>query len=282
MRKIKDWLTDNILSLLTIIGPSMTAGLPAIIGYISKSFNPLSITLIIIIIIFSCAIIVKTIWNITSYKSYQYPWFKIRKNYNYEVIEKKIIYQRTPEDVLKYSRYMNIKACSNRITHVLDKYIWTGNMPNTIKITPSKGIMDIENKSRIGIWRYFTMELDNHINRGETKELEYTWPDINSCTNSSPFFSVSTDDPTKKIVLSLELGEDYAEQEIICEEFRAIDADFPINYRKEKLNQKGVYEWTIEKRKIKRFRQYRIRWSWIKGQQAAEMEQAVEMKQEDI
>lgn len=280
MQKIKEWLISNILNILIIIVPAITASVPIIVGYVSNSLSYLSIILIIILMIFSGTLIIKTIWNITSYKSYKYPWFKIRNNYNYVVIEKKIKYRRTSNDVLQYSRYMNIKACSNRISYVFDKYIWTGNMPDKIKIEPLKGIINIENKSRIGIWRYFMIELDNHINKGETKELEYKWPDIDSCSKSSPFFSVSTDDPTKKIILSLELGEEYANQEIICEEFRAIDADYPISVKREKLDEKGIYEWKIEKHRIKRFRQYRIRWSWTRGQQAAEMIQAVEMKRD--
>lgn len=280
MQKIKDWLINNILTILTIVVPGIVTCVPRIRRFISQKFDPLSIILIVIIVILVEIIIIKTIWNFTSYKSYRYPWLKIRNNYNYIVIEKRITYKRTINDVLQYSRYMNIKACSNRITHVFDKYIWTGKAPNGIKINPLNGIINIENMSRIGIWRYFMMELDNHMNRGDTKELEYRWPDIDCCSHSSPFFSVSTDDPTKKISLILELGEKYAGQEIICEEFRAIDADFPISVRKEKLGNNGNYEWTIEKHKIKRFRQYRIRWSWTVGQQAAEMEQAVKMEQE--
>ena len=271
LQKVKDWLINNILTILTIIFPIITATLPIIIGFISNSMNLLSITLITFIIIFSIIMIIKNIWNITSYKSYHYPWLKIRNNYNYEVIEKKITYKRTANDVLQYSRYMNIKACSNRVNYVFDKYIWTGNNTDVLKIELSKGIINIENKSRIGIWRYFMMELDNHINKGETKELAYKWPNINCCSKSSPFFSVSTDDPTKKIILSLELGEQYAGQEIVCEEFRAIEADFPIATETHHLNDKGIYEWEIKKPKIKRFRQYRIRWAWTVGQQAAEM-----------
>lgn len=279
-QKIKKWFFDNILTILTIMFPIITSTLPIVIGFVSNSLSLLSICLIIFIILFSVMFFIKTIWNIVSYKSYHYPWLKIRNNYNYEIIEKKIKYKRTSNDILKYSRYMNIKANSNRISYIFDKYIWTGDISDTIKIESIKGIGNIENKSRIGIWRYFMVELDNHINKGETKELEYKWPDINSCSKSSPFFSISTDDPTKKIVLSLELGEEYANQEIICEEFRAIDADFPINTKTEKLDEKGIFEWKIEKHKIKRFRQYRIRWSWKAGQSPAEMEQAVGIKEE--
>lgn len=271
-QKIKEWLINNILTILIIIFPIITTSLSILVGYIYKSLNWLNIVLIIIVILVSIVFIIKTIWNLISYKSYYYPWLKIRKNYNYEIIEKKIIYKRTSNDVLQYSRHMTIKSCSNRLSYIFDKYIWTGLQSKPIEITPLKGIINIESKSRIGIWRYFMIELDNHINNGATKELSYKWPEIECCSKSSPFFSVSTDDPTKKIVLSLELGEEYANQEIVCEEFRAIDADYPISIKRANLNDKGVYEWIIKKPKIKRFRQYRIRWSWTKGQRAAEME----------
>ncbi|MCM1236770.1 MAG: hypothetical protein NC489_42380 [Ruminococcus flavefaciens] len=272
-QKTKAWLANNILTIMTIIFPTIATGLSIVLGFVTESLNSLDIVLIIIVTIFSVSIIFKTIWNIVSYKSYHYPWRKIRNNYNYEIIERKITYTRTPKDVLQYSRYMNIKACSNHINYIIDKYFWTGNIPDTINIEPSKGISNIENKSRIGIWRYFMMELDNHINRGDTKEIEYKWPDIEACSQSSPFFSVSTDSPTKKITLSLNLGKEYANQEIVCEEFTAIDADYPIKVQSAQLDDNGIYTWIIQKQKIKRFRQYRIRWSWTRGQQAVEIEQ---------
>lgn len=271
LQKIKEWILNNILTILTIVVPGVGSIYATIAGHISGKLTLLDFALILALLIILITLAIKTAWNKISFKSYRYPWLKIRTAYNYIVTEKTITYKRNANDILRFSRTMKIKCCSNRINYALDKYIWTGIQPNQVEIKPTEGIAHIREKSRIGIWRYIVLELDNHMGKGDKKTLSYEWPDIPQCSKSSPFFSTSTDEPTQKIFLKLELGEEYANQEIICEEFRAIESDYPIYTEKRNLDERGSYTWEISPYKIKRFRHYRIRWSWKKGQPAAEI-----------
>lgn len=269
--KIKIWILNNLLSILKLVVPSIVSVGSIVACRILELLTWIEFFLLMALIIVFILIGVKMLWNSLSYKSYHYPWSKINTAYNYIVLEKNIVYKREKDDTLQYSREMIIQGCSNRVDYAYDKYIWTGVQANNIKIKPIKGIANIKHKSRIGIWNYFVMELNNHMEKGDVRELLYKWPDVQQCTKSSPFFSTSTDEPTKKIVLLLDLGEEYAEQEIVCEEFRAIESDYPIYVKRDRLDERGVYKWEIPSYKVKRFRHYRIRWSWNKGQPAAEI-----------
>lgn len=272
LQKIKELILNNLFSILTIIIPLIGSIVATIIGKIYGIITWYDFVLILVLLLLLILFGVKIAWNAISYKSYRYPWSKIRTAYNYIILEKKITYKRDNNDNLHYTRTMKIKSCSNRVNYAFDKYIWTGIQPTQVDIEPVVGVANIKEKSRIGIWHYFVLELNNHMGKGEEKVLSYKWPDIPLCSKSSPFFSTSTDEPTQKVILSLELGEDYANQEIICEEFRAIESDYPIYIKKETLDDRGSYTWEIPKYKVKRFRHYRIRWSWSKGQPAAEIE----------
>lgn len=269
--KVKEWILNNILTIIEIL-PGLIGICYTTIGDVAETLTEREFYLLLVLLIILVLVAIRAVWNVISYKSYYYPWLKIRTIYNYTVLEKKITYRRDSKDALHYSRTMKIKCCSNLVEYAYDKYIWTGIQPNDVKIIPVNGIAGIKDKSRIGIWHYFEMELNNHMRKGDEREISYKWPNIESCTKSSPFFSTSTDEPTKKIILSLELGEEYANQEIICEEFRAVESDYPMCIEKRKLDERGNYTWEIPWYKVKMFRHYRIRWSWCKGQPATKID----------
>lgn len=269
-QKIKDWLINNALTIFILVGPGVLGFITTIRAYIKGKLTVFDIIMIGLFFVIILALIAKAIWRRIDYRSYYYPWSKILTGYNYTVSRKEITYIRNKDDTLQFSRNMKIKCCNNRLGFILDKYIWTGENASSIKLNPINGITKIEYKNRIGIWNYYVLELSNHIKKGEEREISYKWMNICNCKSSSPFFSTSTDEPTKEIILVLELGEEYANQEIVCEEFRAIESDYPLSIRKDKLDEHGRYRWEISKHKAKRFRYYRIRWSWVKGQNAME------------
>lgn len=240
-------------------------------GFLSKSMSVLDIIVVALLFCTYIILLCRTIWNKKSCKSYRYPRKFLRTSSNYEVLEKTISYSRSENDTLNYSRRMRIKCLSNRLVSILDKYIWTGSAGNTFTIKKVEGVSKIKNESRIGIWQYFEIELQNHMMKNDERVVAYRWPEIPNCSNSSPFFSVSTDEPTKKLSLKLNLGKKYANQKIICEEFRAIESDFCISSKEEKLDDNGSFNWIIPN--VKRFRHYRIRWSWEIGKPAAEIDE---------
>lgn len=267
-KRILKWLADNILSIIGLILP-VAVSTAASFGVCSKyALSNLELGLIIALCTIIIAIIIYVIWNAFSYKSYRYPYRKIRDITTYEILEKKIIYKRTSDDHLQFSRTMEIKSRSNR-TSISDKYIWTGEQNGALKIIPVKGVSAIKEQSKIGIWRYIELELQNHIDKGETRKISYRWKSIEKCRSSSPFFSTSTEEPTKKLSLEVDLGTEYANQEIRCETFRALESDYPISTEVYHLDEQGRYSWNVPR--IKRFRYYRVRWSWERGEPAVEM-----------
>lgn len=275
MERGKDFIINNALTLLLGL-PTIGSGIMAIKTYIEKqTLSELEVFLICILIIVLSVALGKAIWNSTSYKSYYYPWLKVRTMYNYKVLKKVISYERTDDDVLKYKRSLRIQSCANRLESVNDKYIWTGGQSEQLGIVPDKNdagektIKKITPMRKMGTWNYFNMELRNHMTKGEKQTLAYKWLPVYDCRESSPFFSASTDAETKALVLKLSLGKRYANQQIICEEFRAVESDYKISSVVHNLDEQGNYTWEP---KVKRFRHYRIRWSWDVGQPATEIE----------
>ena len=142
---------------------------------------------------------------------------------------------------------------------IIDKYIWTGKSEAKLPYAV-KGIRTIEPDNIIGVWNYFRIIFEDRILKGDCKTIEYAWPTISNCTSSSPFFSSSTDEPTKHLKLILDMGQKYANLPIVLEEARAVESDFEISAQAANLDEHGRYTWDVPR--VKRFRHYRIRWSW--------------------
>ena len=269
-KRVIDWIAGNLLTLILSF-PTIVGFVFSVVAYCQESLSLLEIILIAALLCTFIVIIVRTIWYKYSYKAYHYPRKFLSTSCNYEVLEKTISYSRSENDTLNYSRTMKIKCLSNRLVSISDKYIWTGPSESTFSIIKCEGVSRIKKEPRIGIWQYFEIELQNHLKKNDERNISYKWPVITDCSLSSPFFSVSTDEPTKKLNLKLDLGKKYAEQRIMCEEFRAIESDFCISRIEEKLDENGTFNWVIPK--VKRFRHYRIRWSWEVGKPAAEIDE---------
>lgn len=255
--KFKEWIWNNILTILTILFPIFTYVLSAIRKYNGNQLTVLEWIFIAILTLEMLMIIVNIVWNKSSYRSYYYPNSKIRSNY--DVINKSLYYQVNDNNELTFFRSMTIKSNIDNLQMIYDKFIWTGTGIANIP-TPGLHIQEIKESNRIGIWKYFQIIFDSPISKGEELEIRYEWPVISNCNTSSPFFSTSTEEPTKEIKMILKLGRKYSEREIILEEYRAIEGDNPISKKRVNLDQCGDYIWTIDK--PKRFRYYRIRWEW--------------------
>lgn len=222
-----------------------------------------------ILVIIAVVKLVTCIYNCLSYKSYFYPRKKMRKTFQYEITKKEVVYRRDDNDKLHYERHMTIKSLVHCLSLIYDKYTWTGTQSNNFRLQPVRGLATINPVARIGIWQYSELMLQKTLNRGDSLEILYRWPAISKCTNSSPFFSTSTECPTKELSLSIDLGSEYKGQKILCQEFRSIDADYPLESEEHVLDENGRYTWKIKR--VKLFRYYRIHWSWLKGEPASEI-----------
>lgn len=271
LKRIKDavWIIELIYP-----GGFLVSSYELIKGWIKKSLTSETVIYLSIIIVLTAIITGKMLWDRSCYKSYRYPRKKA-KQYNYTIKKKEITYELDEEKVY-YSRSVDIKSVIGHLSSIQDKYIWTGDQKR-INLEAKSGIADITPKSRLGMWEYIDITLDSPISKGDDKDgIKYSWAPIENYKSSSPFFSITTDLPTKEIKLSLHLGKKYAGQEIVCEEYRSSDSDIVLSSQKQKLDQWGVYEWTISpkrcsKPRIKRFRYYLIRWNWECGEKPVEL-----------
>lgn len=259
MKKVLEWVLNNIIALVDIIG---TIGI-GIYAFITKkqhahNFSVLEIALLVILFLQFFVVVLIVVKNFSSYKSYHYSWFKIKPQCIF--LEKIAIYKRDNNDVLNFKRKAVLKGTKddNRIT---DKFIWTGNNPASIPIK-GKNVQEIrEQKERKGVWKFFDIILDKQLRKGKVREISYNWKPILNCSSSSPFVSQSTEEPTKLLRFEIDLGVAYANKEIILEEYRAIDANVPLNeIEGQKFDDNGKYVWKIKK--PKRFRYYIARWEW--------------------
>lgn len=261
MKQFFGWLANNIFAIIDLLIVLVTG----IYAFVSKwvysyTFSVLEIVLISIILAQFIIYSIFAIRNMFSYSAYHYPWLKIRSQYDY--LKKIVTYKMDDKDCLHFKREAEIKANVD-LRVLLDKFIWTG---SSIAQIPLKGknVQEIrEQKERKGVWKFFDIVLDRQLRRGKSLEISYDWPIISNCSSSSPFVSQSTEEPTKYIRFEIDLGVEYANKEIILEEYRAIDSNAPLNeFEGKKFDNNGRYIWEIKK--PKRFRYYIARWNWNK------------------
>ena len=138
-------------------------------------WTTLEIILLVLIIFESVVVFAKFLWNKISYKSYVYPRSRIVSNYT--VLEKEISYKVNNKGELSFSRKIAIKSNINNLESIFDKFIWTG---SSAAAAPKGGrnIRTIDEQSIIGIWRYIRITLDDHLAKGEEREIFYAWPKI--------------------------------------------------------------------------------------------------------
>jgi len=256
--KFIDWVINNvptiILAIISIAGGSYG-------GYQLKmpivQQNLLDVVLFISIIAIAIVFWLYILWRNISCHSYYYPKTRIKPDYI--VLEKKIVYSIQNQE-LHYARTIKIKSCVDYLMGISDKFLWTGTNAPAIP-TIRNGGGRITESDLIGVWRYFEMKFTTPLRKGkESIDIRYDWAPLNDYRSSSPFTSVSTSEPTKKIVIEVKLGAEYADKDLIIEEFQAIEGTKAIDEKICKFDGDGCYKW--EERHPKRFRCYRVRWNW--------------------
>ncbi len=210
-------------------------------------------------IVLSIIIVLNTvIWLIIVRNYYGYP-DACRKT-QYKTLSKYIEYHRHHDDSLSVSRTINIESNVNGLDRIKDRYLWTGESDAAL---PKRGqnVSSIHSEESIGIWRYFSINFNQTLNKGNALRIGYKWNKIPNCKTSSPFVSTDTEYETKNIIFDIKLGKEYANRDVILEEFRSIESEVPILSSRCRLDEEGHYRWEIN-RPI-RYRYYRVRWSWI-------------------
>lgn len=254
---IKDFLADHAFDLVSVI----TSVYP-VIRWILHFFANVEMTQLEMLLSF-LLLMNAIIWLLVYRRRFSYidfggyPTKCMRKPY--KILRKTIKYRRNPDDTLTLIRSVFIRAKQNGLDRVQDRFLWTGKTAAAYP-RPKKGVARIQEEKHIGIWKYFSAVFDEPIREGDTKDVEYRWNKIRDCSSSSPFVSTDTEFPTKELVFDICLGKEYANREIIFEEYRSIESECPISSERDALDEEGRIKWTIER--TRRFRYYRARWSW--------------------
>lgn len=268
-KPIRTWLVNNILSIISLINPIITAIIITIWHYLKQSFSTLDIILIILLAIQTIAFIGFAIWRNISYKSYHYYHHSIKPDFivleqtvNYKVNKQATTDPNKKEKfeyTLDFSNKRNIKCCVDRLERIPGKYIWTGKDKASLPRSTSKHQVRSVNKNK-GFWSLYDISFKNCLLKGQTATINNAFPTIKNCKSSCPFVACSTEEPTKKLTFNVELGREYSGQELTIETYRSSDSFYPIESKKGSFDANGIFEYTINK--PKRFRYFVISWSW--------------------
>ena len=89
------------------------------------------------------------------------------------------------------------------IDNIQGQFIWTGN--KEVCLPKDKIEYQFNSVKKKGIWTFYQIHFTPSILKGDEKEIITEYESIDDCTSSSPFVSVTTEEPTKKITFNLEL-----------------------------------------------------------------------------
>ena len=217
------------------------------------------IVIFVFFIIFALLFLVKMIWNEVSFRAYSYPKNKL---YNNHYIKEKIVnYKINKSGHLNYSKELKVVSNINSLESILGRYIWTGDSETNLPKSKKKNIKSICEEEFVGIWKHYRIILARGLKKGEEETIGLEWPSIERPHTSSPFIATDTEIPIKRLVFKVDLGEEYAGADVLLEEYSGVESTFPLLSKEDKFDENGRYEWVVPR--IKRFRNYMIRWSWI-------------------
>lgn len=259
MKKFKEWISNNFLSIISLFSTGLGWVAMVIWKFISKTFTALDWVLITILLVQSIFFIGFACWRKFSFKSYHYPSGPIRPSYL--VLEQKLNYLVDEKnEKLNFTSDKKIKCCDDRLPSIQGKYIWTGDSDANIpKNQLGYNFLSINNKK--GIWTYYMVQFSDCLLKGQIKDIKYEYH-FDKYTTSSPFLSATTEEPTKYISFHLELGNSVEGTTFTIEEFRSTEGEYPISSKTLPISANGTIDYEIKH--PKRFRYYRISWEWKK------------------
>lgn len=255
MKKLKEWLANNFISIISLFSSLLGTGLIAIWKAISQVITVLDWVLISILLAESVFFIIFAVWRKYSYKSYHYPSSKIKPTHIIENHE--IFYKVTANNQLAYSVIQNIECSSNNLSNIPYKFIWTGkSQANLPKDQLDYHFVKSQHK---GIWTYYDASLVDCLLKGQKKQIIREFDLIDDCTSSKPYVSVNTDMPTKRIKFSINLGNFVDGVIAKFQEYRSNEGDYPLSSKDIPI-ENGKIEFEVPH--PQRFRYYKISWNW--------------------
>ncbi|GIH09920.1 hypothetical protein Rhe02_79870 [Rhizocola hellebori] len=188
--------------------------------------------------------------------NYLYPDIE----FPYEVLSRKITYHLRDGE-LHYSRTIRVLALRDGQSGYLDRFLWTG-PEQVMPLVKGHGVNGITAYDKVGVFRYYRVEFNRALRRGEEYEFEVIWPPVDHWAKSRPFVSTSTDEPTHQLIFDLLLPpgtcrDGHAEGEVM----RATESVLPLQpVEVLPIADDGRVVWTIDEPKL--YHHYRLRWFW--------------------
>jgi hypothetical protein len=218
-----------------------------------RKIDPLALSLAIVLVV---VIVTFAIIEIARRTSYRFAWYP-HVRFNFEVLSKKITYRIDSNGNLHYSRRLIVKAMQDNMDGFTDRFVWTGGPCDTP--SGAVGVSSVETRLVAGIWTFFHVNFDRTLRKGEEHEFEVIWPVLNNWTNSSPFVSASTDEPTRSLVFEVIIPEsELSSSAALLEELRGIEAIYPFKTERVQFDNNRL----LIAPRPKLYRHYRVRWSW--------------------
>lgn len=238
--------------LLWLLVAAVATGAAAVAAWAASFITVVDVILIGIICVLVFAAIVHALMARMWYKL---PWYP-SVGHHFEILDKTIGYVVREDGVLHFYRRMKVKALADNLNSYIDKFVWTGGAKSLP--TAGDGAVRIEEDITASLWTYYRTVLTHSLRKGQEHEFQVDWflPDWRS---SRPFFSTSTEEPTKRLSFEMEVPEAcLAPGGVYFEVMRGIESSYP--FAVTVLHPvRGRLIHTI---KPKLYRHYRLRWEW--------------------
>ena len=239
-RRLKQVVLDEIVKKSFWAGLGGLAALGALLWGLRNSLSLLDLTLMGVLVLVIVALVWWTLYRLYSFRSYYYPLV----GHHYEADMQEVRYIVGP-DGLRFTKCWTIRAKQDMLDQIVDRFIWTGDAKQGLLPGAGNGVRDIQERFQAGIWTFFTVALDCSLRRGDPWEFDYSWPVLANPEHASPFVSLSTEQPTKKVKFVIQLGPVAAGRPVLFEELRAIESIHPLKWTKHKFDQDGRFEHEI-------------------------------------
>ncbi|MES4886514.1 hypothetical protein [Streptomyces sp. NPDC096012] len=181
-------------------------------------------------------------------------------NFKFEMLEKEITYERNNRGTLSYRRRYKVKALASDLEGFMDKFLWTGasqaQLPRSVN---NEAVRDVRKLDRTGIWVYFSVDFHRTLKKGEVIEFELLQVVDDSDMRSRPFFSTSIDEPTRRLVMNLNLPDSLEINQCHQEVTRGIESFFPFHSETQTVRN-GSCRWVINRPRL--YHHYRTHWTW--------------------
>jgi hypothetical protein len=179
-----------------------------------------------------------------------------KMEFDFLIKEKRVTYKRAASGEIDYRKWCRLKALKSGLDTYRDKYHWTG----TDGSEPCANIrgQQVYTTIRKNVWQFYEVRLQKTLDKGEEIDVEVVWSLDDKDRVAVPFISATVEEPTEKLVLSVELPKDLSITEVVYERASGIGARKPIKSEILKLDADGRVSHPVPSPQL--LHHYEIRW----------------------